>query len=174
MLPLPNPILYAIHDRYPSIYHTISSSAFPLASYFFPSNPIPSHSPNITESALFPGWKAEFATVGPYNLDWDGQQYKCWISQLVTFTLLAILQAVNLFWLFLILRIAFRLVASKGEVKKDERSDDEDSDVDAEENESSAKEQADAAPALLVNGKPLDVTQAAANGDSNVRERRKR
>lgn len=65
----------------------------------------------------------EFSTVGPYTLDWDTQQYKCWISQIITFALLASLQAVNLFWLFLIFRIAYRYVASWGDVKEDERSE---------------------------------------------------
>lgn len=65
----------------------------------------------------------EFRTVGPYELNWETQQYKCWISQIITFSLLAILQAVNLFWLFLILRIAKNFVFTS--VGKDERSDDE-------------------------------------------------
>ena len=48
----------------------------------------------------------EFRTVGPFELDWPTQQYKCWISQYITFALLASLQAVNVFWFYLILRIA--------------------------------------------------------------------
>lgn len=64
-----------------------------------------------------------FATVGSYDLDWPTQQYKCWISQSITFCLLAALQAVNIFWFFLICRILARIIW-KG-VQKDERSDDE-------------------------------------------------
>lgn len=65
----------------------------------------------------------EFATVGPYELNWVAEQYKCWISQTITFVLLASLQAVNLFWFVLIIRILVRfLVTSEA---KDERSDDE-------------------------------------------------
>jgi acyl-CoA-dependent ceramide synthase len=78
---------------------------------------------------------AQFATVGPYTLDWVTQQYKCWISQWITFALLAALQAVNLFWLFLIMRIMWRVARSFGEVREDERSEygsDED-DVDEDE-----------------------------------------
>lgn len=65
----------------------------------------------------------EFRTVGPFELNWETQQYKCWISQYITFGLLASLQAVNLFWFFLILRIAVNFVFTS--VAKDERSDDE-------------------------------------------------
>lgn len=54
-----------------------------------------------------------FKTVGPYELNWDTQQYKCWLSQLITFSLLASLQAVNLFWWFFICRIAYRFIVFK-------------------------------------------------------------
>src|ERR1700761_4142186 len=76
----------------------------------------------------------EFRTVGPFELNWETQQYKCWISQYITFSLLACLQAVNLFWLFLILRIAKNYVFTNETV--DERSDDE-----GEEDETEAPEQ---------------------------------
>lgn len=65
----------------------------------------------------------EFATVGPFDLNWETQQYKCWILQGITFALLLALQLVNAYWLFLILRIAYRYVVYS--VEKDERSDDE-------------------------------------------------
>ena len=67
-----------------------------------------------------------FRTVGPFDLNWETQQYKSWLSQYITFTLLACLQAVNLFWLFFIIRIAVNVVFS--DVVKDVRSDDEDED----------------------------------------------
>jgi len=70
----------------------------------------------------------EFRTVGPFDLNWETQQYKCWISQYITFGLLAALQAVNLFWLYLILRIAKNFVFSS--TLEDERSEDEDDDED--------------------------------------------
>lgn len=79
----------------------------------------------------------EFATVGPYELDWATEQYKCWISQVITFALLFALQLVNAYWLFLILRIVYRFVFLH--VAKDDRSDDEDSD-DEEENVSTTSE----------------------------------
>ncbi|KAL7799970.1 TLC domain-containing protein [Trichoderma ceciliae] len=66
----------------------------------------------------------EFRTVGPFELNWETQQYKCWISQYISASLLASLQALNLFWFFYILRIAFRFIRDK-EVS-DDRSEDED------------------------------------------------
>ncbi|KAF2816933.1 putative ceramide synthase membrane component [Mytilinidion resinicola] len=68
----------------------------------------------------------EFNTVGPFELNWETQQYKCRLSQVITFGLLAALQAVNLFWLFMIARIAYRFVANWGKEIADERSDYED------------------------------------------------
>jgi len=65
-----------------------------------------------------------FRTVGPFELSWDTQQYKCWISQYITFALLACLQSMNIFWLFFILKVAYNIVFAK--VVADVRSDDED------------------------------------------------
>ncbi|KAI9740232.1 MAG: hypothetical protein M1834_004810 [Cirrosporium novae-zelandiae] len=65
----------------------------------------------------------EFRTVGPYELNWEAGQYKCLLSQVITFTLLACLQAVNLFWFYLILRIAKNYVFDNH--LEDNRSDDE-------------------------------------------------
>lgn len=65
----------------------------------------------------------EFRTVGPFVLDWADEQYKCWISQYISFGLLAALQALNLFWLFFIIRIAYRVVFL--DIVADDRSEDE-------------------------------------------------
>lgn len=102
----------------------------------------------------------EFKTVGPFELDWDTEQYKCWISQYITFALLACLQAVNIFWLYLILRIAKNFVFNKG--LEDVRSDDEDSDEDDMNEEATKLLQTDTgmktdSPVVLVNGKPVDL-----------------
>jgi very-long-chain ceramide synthase len=70
----------------------------------------------------------EFATAGPFELDWATEQYKCWISQAITFALLLALQAVNVYWLVLIIRVGIRYVFTN--VTKDDRSDDEDEDDD--------------------------------------------
>ena len=67
----------------------------------------------------------EFRTVGPFELNWETQQYKCWISQYITFALLACLQSINLLWLFFIVRVAYNIAFAK--ILKDVRSDDEES-----------------------------------------------
>ncbi|KAJ6000333.1 TRAM1-like protein [Penicillium waksmanii] len=65
----------------------------------------------------------EFQTIGPYELNWETQQYKCWISNIITFALLAMLQSLNLFWLYCLMRSAWKFVVYG--VKKDDRSEDE-------------------------------------------------
>ncbi|KAL1992271.1 hypothetical protein VTN49DRAFT_4303 [Thermomyces lanuginosus] len=107
----------------------------------------------------------EFRTVGPFELNWETQQYKCWISQYITFALLASLQAVNIFWLFLILRILKNYLFDN--VKKDERSDHEDEEEvetpstpngisTAVANGNSSLKKREIAPEVLVNGKPVE------------------
>ncbi|ERT01500.1 hypothetical protein HMPREF1624_02751 [Sporothrix schenckii ATCC 58251] len=66
----------------------------------------------------------EFKTVGPYELDWAGEQFKCPLAFVITCGLLSALQALNIFWLFFIIRIAYRFVVHN--VAKDDRSDGED------------------------------------------------
>ncbi|KAJ5214524.1 hypothetical protein N7449_001693 [Penicillium cf. viridicatum] len=73
----------------------------------------------------------EFRTVGPYELNWETQQYKCWISNIITFALLALLQALNLFWFYCLLRSAFKFLAT-GE-KKDDRSEPDESEIEQDE-----------------------------------------
>jgi acyl-CoA-dependent ceramide synthase len=65
----------------------------------------------------------EFKTVGPFVLDWDRGYYKCKLAQFISGTLLGSIQALNLFWLWFILRIAKRFIMSSEAV--DERSEDE-------------------------------------------------
>lgn len=69
----------------------------------------------------------EFQTVGPYVLNWETEQYKCWISNVITFALLAFLQALNLFWLFCLLRIGYRYVVHN--IAQDDRSEAEESEA---------------------------------------------
>lgn len=66
----------------------------------------------------------EFKTVGPYEMDWAGEQFKCPLAFVITCGLLSALQALNIFWLFFIIRIAYRFVVHN--VAKDDRSDGED------------------------------------------------
>lgn len=64
-----------------------------------------------------------FRTIGPFELDWAGQQYKCSLSQWITFSLLATLQGINLFWLYFIIKIALNVVFA--DIVQDLRSEDE-------------------------------------------------
>jgi very-long-chain ceramide synthase len=122
----------------------------------------------------------EFRTVGPFDLNWETQQYKCWISQYITFALLASLQAVNLFWWFLICRIAYRFIASWGEDVRDDRSDDDEEEEEEEvesENKPKANGVANGAPTLLVNGEAPQTPEREIKKDepgsiaSRVRQR---
>lgn len=128
----------------------------------------------------------KFATVGPFELNWETQQYKCWISQIITFALLAALQAVNVVWFFLLIRILVRYLFA-GE-KKDERSEDEGE----EEEEMEGVSQADSvavqvdgngsvvkprAPGIALNGKPVDASELSTGREAQGKEngvRRKR
>ncbi|CCE62553.1 hypothetical protein TPHA_0C04030 [Tetrapisispora phaffii CBS 4417] len=82
----------------------------------------------------------EFRTVGSYTLNFATSQYKCWISLPIVFTLIAALQLVNLYWLFLIFRILYRLIWL--DIQKDERSESssEDEDTPSSEFHSESKE----------------------------------
>jgi acyl-CoA-dependent ceramide synthase len=75
----------------------------------------------------------EYSTVGPFELDWETQQYKCRIAQVITFGLLAALQGLNLFWLYCLLRSAYKFVVLG--VAKDDRSEAEESEVEGGESE---------------------------------------
>lgn len=123
--------------------------------------------------------------MGPFELDWDTQQYKCWISQYITFSLLASLQGVNLFWFWAILRIAKRYAIEK--VGKDDRSVDEEEE-DEQETTEMKRERLEAegvavperegganvgvdAPKMLLNGMPIEdgeMFDAAGNGNGKA------
>jgi len=117
----------------------------------------------------------EFKTVGPYELNWATEQYKCSISHYISTALLTSLQCLNIFWLYYILRIAYRFLLTN--VAQDDRSDDEETEL-AEEREleklNSHAPNASAAPELMVNGKTLDATttgaQLKANGSKNRKQ----
>lgn len=99
----------------------------------------------------------------PLELNWETQQYKCWISQIITFVLLASLQAVNLFWLFLILRILKNYIFNS--VKKDERSDDETEEELEHEAESRATLATGAEQPLLTTRNTNKAPQVFVNGE---------
>jgi len=97
----------------------------------------------------------EFKTVGPYGLDWAAGQFKCDLSFYISTALLASLQGLNLFWLFYILRIAYRFVFLR--VAEDDRSDNDDNEFAEEQrldalSRSARERDATPTPKLLVNG----------------------
>ncbi|KAL4819681.1 TLC domain-containing protein [Aspergillus spinulosporus] len=102
----------------------------------------------------------EFRTVGPFELNWETQQYKCWISQYITFALLASLQAVNAFWLFLILRILKNYLFSN--IKKDERSDEED------EEEEEIEQSTNSTAALATGTEPASLAARSVNAEKRT------
>ncbi|VEU22670.1 DEKNAAC103627 [Brettanomyces naardenensis] len=65
----------------------------------------------------------EFRTVGPFELNWEKQYYKCSISEPIVFTLIFLLQLVNIYWSVLVIRIGYRYILL--DIRRDERSDDE-------------------------------------------------
>ncbi|KAK6581437.1 hypothetical protein PZA11_006128 [Diplocarpon coronariae] len=98
----------------------------------------------------------EFKTVGPYGLDWETEQYKCALSHWISTILLASLQGLNLFWLYYILRIAYRFVfvgtADDDRSDNDENEFEEEQRLDAEERQRRAeREGAAPSPSILVN-----------------------
>ncbi|KAH9866275.1 hypothetical protein J1614_008841 [Plenodomus biglobosus] len=109
-----------------------------------------------------------FKTVGPFELNWVTQQYKCWISQYITFSLLAALQAVNLFWWFFICRIAYRFVVFRD--ADDDRSEYEPTDDEVEDRKKEVVEGAKEAVSGAVNGVTNGVHKALGE-DPNTPER---
>jgi acyl-CoA-dependent ceramide synthase len=127
--------------------------------------------------------------VGPFEINWETQQYKCRLSQVIAFSLLAALQAVNLYWWFLICRIAYRFVVTS-EVD-DERSEYEDSEAEEEgekmkanlreferrkkESEKKANGVTNGTPKLLINGEDPSTPGFFSKDEdaSSLRERKK-
>lgn len=116
----------------------------------------------------------KFRTVGPFELDWDTEQYKCWISQYVTFALLASLQAVNLFWLYLILRIAknYVFVNEWADERSDAEDDDEDEDFDPKKMLEEDKGADSDTPAVLLNGHAVQEAEGKPEGIKARRPRK--
>ncbi|KAI1107255.1 longevity assurance proteins LAG1/LAC1 [Jackrogersella minutella] len=105
----------------------------------------------------------EFKTVGPYEINWETGQYKCELSFWITLSLLASLQALNLFWLFFILRIGYRFIVYNQ--ADDDRSEAEESDVEEPEDEKAEKPKS-----IQANGvetTPLLNGNAHTNGNAN-------
>lgn len=54
-------------------------------------------------------------------MDWDAGQYKSPLANVITIALLATLQGLNIFWLYCLLRSAYRFLVHN--IAKDDRSD---------------------------------------------------
>ena len=115
-----------------------------------------------------------FRTVGPFDLNWETQQYKCSLSQYITFTLLACLQSINLFWLFFIVKIAVNVVFS--DVIKDVRSDDEEEEDFADSKKGlQATDGSASGPTRKVSvSRGMSDTQGQMNGSETLAEKKSR
>ncbi|KAI0128115.1 longevity assurance proteins LAG1/LAC1 [Hypoxylon sp. NC0597] len=103
----------------------------------------------------------EFSTVGPYGLDWETEQYKCFLSKFITFALLAALQALNLFWLYCLLRNAYRFIFLG--IAKDDRSEDEETELTKMRPEKEITSQAEAVPFLNDKGAYIQASKGTNN-----------
>jgi len=103
----------------------------------------------------------EFKTVGPYELDWATEQFKSPIAHYISTALLASLQGLNLFWLYYIIRIAYRFVFLN--VAEDERSDNDENEL---ANELAEEQRLDALAAKQAEGKEYESgPQVLLNGE---------
>lgn len=105
----------------------------------------------------------EFKTIGPYEINWETEQYKGPLSQIITLGLLSSLQALNLFWLFFIVRIAYRFVVHR--VAEDDRSEYEESEAEAVQNDEKTTHNDELAGAVLNSS-----TNGHANGSAMLRQ----
>lgn len=123
-----------------------------------------------------------FNKFEPTTLNWETQEYKCWISHALMSGLLAVLQSINLFWLYLIFRIMKRVITSSH--LNDVRSDDESEDELVDDKTSRSPDRSlDGAgqkdtvgfsrPRVLLNGSPVDEDAAIARKKQSLKKRRK-
>lgn len=125
----------------------------------------------------------EFKTVGPYELNWETQQYKCTLSFVITLALLLTLQSINVFWLYCLLRSAYRFLVHN--IVKDDRSEVEESELEDLERKKALRERKEeeernrAAELLLltsngsVNGSAKSAAEATGNGSVSSSKKRK-
>ncbi|KAK7746126.1 sphingosine N-acyltransferase lag1 [Diatrype stigma] len=113
----------------------------------------------------------EFKTVGPYELNWETQQYKCSLSFYITLSLLASLQALNLFWLFFIIRIAYRLVVYNQ--AEDDRSEADESEIEERERELLKEKEEEQKSLPAATAASEDAAGARANGGAKASTKKK-
>lgn len=111
----------------------------------------------------------EFKTVGPYELDWETEQYKSPPSHYISTALLASLQGLNLFWLFYIIKTAYRFYFLNSH--EDVRSDDDESELGEEQTLNGiAKQEVDniaREKSSLNGGEPVNAKTSAAQIPTN-------
>ena len=120
----------------------------------------------------------EFKTIGPYELIWDIEQYKSPLAHYISTCLLAALQGLNLFWLFAILRIAYRfLFQNELEDDRSEYEDDEQFEKEKkveqevkkeEEQEAMRIKMAAEAPTITLNGDAVETIPEVKHADVPV------
>ncbi|KAI0835541.1 longevity assurance proteins LAG1/LAC1 [Hypoxylon sp. FL0890] len=115
----------------------------------------------------------EFKTVGSYEVNWETGQYKCPLSFWITLGLLSSLQALNLFWLFFIVRIAYRFVVYS--VADDDRSEAEESDAEepVEKPKPIQERRTEATPLLNGKAEANGVSKASLNGVASPASKKK-
>lgn len=125
----------------------------------------------------------EFKTVGPYELNWETQQYKCSLAFFIALGLLVMLQSINIFWLYCLLRSAYRFLVHN--VVKDDRSEVEESELEdlerkkARQERKEAEERNRAAELLLLNGNGFangnakSAAKATGSGSASLLKKRK-
>lgn len=94
-------------------------------------------------------------------MDWEGGQFKSPMAHYISTVLLASLQALNLFWLWNILRVAYRIVFFN--VAEDDRSDNDEAEFEEEQrldalskSQSQSKSHQESSPKVLLNGHPVN------------------
>ncbi|KAI2612384.1 TLC domain-containing protein [Hypoxylon fragiforme] len=138
-------ITHDISDWFLALSKSLNYLDSPLQAYFFALCVISwIYLRNYINLRILYSILTDYRTIGPYGIVWETEQYKGPLSTVITFTLLALLQLLNIFWLYLLLRIAYRFVV-QGHAK-DDRSEDEESEVDTAKLDSDAADKAEALP----------------------------
>ncbi|KAF2429185.1 longevity assurance proteins LAG1/LAC1 [Tothia fuscella] len=152
LLPLPLPFPDVVNNQIGQAFYFASNSSSGLlgpvkaiagtTASLFPANASLIYAAQSKVGHFLHG-EAAFASIGPYELNWATQQYKCWISQWIAFGLLMSLQLVNMYWFYLILKILYRLAADShlDDVRSEDEDDEEELEVKREDLEELRKEQ---------------------------------
>ncbi|KAK6332431.1 hypothetical protein TWF696_003146 [Orbilia brochopaga] len=108
--------------------------------------------------------------VGEMVLDWDRPYFKCLLAQVVISSLLSALQCVNIFWLYCVIRVAYRYVFNSE--LSDVRSEDEGGEGDEDDvgfDDDIKTPVSDETPKIQLNGETLPSPVDARNGNEKLR-----